>query len=210
MQSERIGEIAVSGRNISLDSVRHGVHTGMSDELLRHSLGELGVDNRDIRRDLEVGDRVLDALRIVGYDRESRYLGRRAGRRGDSAEMSLPAELRDSEDLAHILEGDFRILVLDPHSLSRVDRRTSADSDYPVRLELHHRVRAAHDRLDRRVRLNALEELNFHSGFLQVVHDLVEETESLHASAARTYDSLLALEGLQRVKRVLSVVNISR
>ena len=49
---------------------------------------------------------------------------------------ALLAQRRDAEDLAHILKGDVRILVLDPHGLGGVDGGTAADGNDPVRLEL--------------------------------------------------------------------------
>ena len=65
MDCQRIGVVAVCGRNIRLDGMCHRIHTCMSDELLRHGLCKLRIDDRNIRCDLEVSDRVLGALLII-------------------------------------------------------------------------------------------------------------------------------------------------
>ena len=59
---QRVGEIAVGGGNIRLDRMGHSIHTGVRNQLLRHGLGKVRVNDGDIRGDLEVSDRVLDAL----------------------------------------------------------------------------------------------------------------------------------------------------
>ena len=168
MQGQRIGKVAVGSGNISLDGVGHGVHTGVGHQLLGHGVGQLGVDDGDIGGDLKVSDRILDALLIIGNDGEGSHLGSSAGGGGDGAEVCLAAQRRDAKDLAHILKGDVRILVLDPHGLGGVDGGTAADGNDPVRLEFLHCSRALHDGLNGRVRLDTLEQLHFHAGFFQV------------------------------------------
>ena len=65
VQSQRVGVIAVQGGHIRLNGVRHGVHAGVRRQLRRHFLGQLGVHNGDIRRDVEVGQRIFDAFLII-------------------------------------------------------------------------------------------------------------------------------------------------
>ena len=145
---QRVGIIAVCGGDISLNGVGHGVHAGVCDQLLGHGLSQVGIDDGDVRGDLEVGDGVLDALLVIGDDGEGGHLGGGAGGGRDGAEVCLAAQRRDAEDLAHLLKGDLRVLVLDPHGLCGVNGGTAAHGDDPVRLELQHGLGTAHDGLD--------------------------------------------------------------
>ncbi len=74
MDSEWIGKVAVGGRNISLNSVGDGIHTGMCYQLLRHGLCQIRIYDGNIRCDLEVSDGVLNALGIISNNREGSYL----------------------------------------------------------------------------------------------------------------------------------------
>ncbi|MPN02492.1 hypothetical protein SDC9_149708 [bioreactor metagenome] len=148
VQRERVGVVAVQRRDISLDRVGHRVHAGVRRQLLRHRLGKFGVYYRHVGRDVEIRQRVLDALRVVGDDGEGRNLRRRSRRRGDGAELRLLAQRREIEGDAEGLKGRVGVFIEGPHRLRRVDRRTAADGDDPVGLELAHHSRAPHDRLD--------------------------------------------------------------
>ena len=207
---KRIGEVAVRRRNISFDRVRHRVHTGMRDELLGHRLGKVGIDDGDVGRDLKVRNGILDALLIVGDDGKRRDFRRGTRSRRDGAELCLLAKLGNAEDLAHILERDVGIFVLDPHCLRSVDGRTAAHGDDPVGLELLHRSGAAHDGLDGRIGFDAFEELDFHARLFEVGNGTVEEAEALHRAAAHAHHCLLALKRLEGLERTLSVIKVSR
>ena len=164
VQGQRVGKVAVRGGDVGLDGVGHGVHAGVGDELLGHRVGQLGVNDGDIGRDLKVGDGVLDALLVIGDDREGRDLGGRTGGGGDGAEVGLAAQRRDAEHLAHILKRDVGVLVLDPHGLGCIDGGAAADCDDPVGLELFHGGSTLHDRLHGRVGLDAFKQLYLHAG----------------------------------------------
>ena len=166
MQGQRIGKVAVRGGNVCLNGVGHGIHTGMGNQLFGHGVGQFRVDDGHIGGDLKVGDGILDALVIVGDDGERRHFRSRAGRGGDSAEMSFAAQRRDAEYLAHILKGDVRVFVFDPHRFGSVDGGTAADGDDPVGLEFLHGGRALHDGFHRRVGFDALKQGYLHTGFL--------------------------------------------
>ena len=187
----------------------HGVHAGGGDQLLGHRLGQIGIDDGDVGGDLKVGQGVLDALLVVGDDGEGGDLGGGAGGGGDGAEVSLGAQLGQAEDLAHILEGDLGVLILDPHGLGRVDGGAAAHGDDPVGLELAHGLGAAHDGGDGGIGLNALEDLDLHAGLLQIGDDAVQETKALHGAAADTDHRPLAGQCLQHLKGALAVVEIS-
>ena len=195
---QRIGVVAVCGGNVSLHSVSHGVHTGVGNQLLGHGLSQIRVHDGHVRGDLKVRDGVLDALLVVGNDGESGHLGGSAGGGGNGAEVCLAAQRRDAEHLAHLLKGDLGVLVLDPHGLGSINGRAAAHGDDPVGLKLQHGLSTAHDGLHGRIGFDALEQLHFHAGFLQVLHGTIQEAETLHGAAADTDHCLFAGKGFQR------------
>jgi hypothetical protein len=205
-----VGEHRGGRGDVGLEAVGEGVHAGVRAELGGHGVGELGVDDGDVRGDLEVGDRELDALGVVGDDREGRDLGRGARRGADGAEVGLGAQLGQAEDLAHVLEGGLGVLVLDPHGLRGVDGAAAADGDDPVGAELLHRGSALHDGLDGGVALDALEQRDLHARGLEVCLDVLQEAAGAHAVAAGDDDGLGALEVLHLVARALAKVQITR
>ena len=166
VEGQRISVVAVGGGHIRLNGVGDGVHTGVGHQLLGHGLSQIGVHNGHVGSDLKVGDGILDALLIVGDNRERSHLSGGAGGGGNGAETGLLAQGGNAEHLAHLLKGDVGVLVFDPHGLGRVDGRASAHSHDPVGLELQHGVRALHDGFHRGIGLDTLEHLNLHAGFL--------------------------------------------
>ena len=209
VDGERVGEIAVCGGNIRFNRMGHSIHTGVRNELLRHRLGKVRVNDGDIRGNLEVGDRVLDALLIIGDDGERGHFRCGAGSRGNGAEVCLLAKLRQAEDLAHILKRNVRVFIFDPHSFCGIDRRAAAHRDDPIRLELDHLLRTLHNGLNRRVRLNAFNQLDLHAGFLQIADCTVQKAETLHGAAAYTNNSLLAFKMLQFFQSTLAMIQIA-
>ena len=206
---QRVGVVAVGGGNISLDGVSHCIHTGVGDQLLGHGLGQIGIDDGDIGGDLKVSDGVLDALLIIGDDGEGGHLSGGAGGGRDGAEVGLAAERRNAEHLAHLLKGDLRVLVLDPHGLCGINGGAAAHGNDPVGLKLQHGLGTAHDGLHGRIGFDALEQLHFHAGFLQVLHGTIQEAETLHGAAADTDHCLFSGEGLQRFQSALAMVQIT-
>ena len=55
----------------------------MGGQGLGHGFGQLRIDNSHVRGDVEVSERVFNALLIVGDDGESGYLAGGAGGGGD-------------------------------------------------------------------------------------------------------------------------------
>ena len=210
VQRVGLGVHGGGGGDVGLDGVGQGVHAGVRAELGGHGVGELGVHDGDVRRDLEVGDRELDALGVVRDDREGRDLGGGAGGGGDGAEVGLGAQLGQAKDLAHVLEGGLGVLVLDPHGLGRVDGRAAADGDDPVGLELGHDRGAVHDGLDGRVGLDALDELDLEASLLEVRLDVLQEAAATHGAAAGDDHGLGALEVLDLVASALAKVQVTR
>ena len=203
---QRVGISAVGGGNISLDGVGHGVHTGVGHQLLGHGFGQVGVHDGHVGGDLKVRDGIFDALLVIGDDREGRHLGSGAGGGGNGAEMGFLAEFRQAENLAHILEGDVRVFVFDPHGLSRVDGGAAAHGDDPVGLELLHGLGALHNGFNGGVRLDAFKQLYFHAGFLQVRNGFVQEAEFLHGAAADADDGPFSFQCFQSLQGAFAVV----
>ena len=210
VQGVAVGVHGAGGGDVGLDGVGQRVHAGVGAELGGHGVGELGVDDGDVRGDVEVGQRVLDALLVVGDDGERGDLGGGAGGGGDGAELGLGAELREGERYDGLLEGLLRVLVEQPHGLGRVDRGTAADADDPVGLEGLHGLGALHDRLDGRVGLDALEDLDLETGLLEVGLDVLQEAAATHGAAAGDDHGTGALEVLDLMTSALTEVQVAR
>ena len=84
-----------------------------------------------------------------------------------------------------LLERLVGILVEQPHGLGRIDGRAAADAHDPVGLELLHGLRAAHHRVDGRVGLDALEDLDLEARFLKIRLDVLQEAAAAHGAARR-------------------------
>ena len=164
---------------------------------MRHRLCQIRIYDCNVRRDFEVCQRVFDTFFIVCDNCERGYLGCCSGCRRNCTEVSFLTKFRHSEYFAHLLEGDVRILVFDPHCLCCVDWRSAAHCYDPVRLELFHRFCTAHNRLYRRVRLNSFEKLYFHASLFQVIHCTIQETEAFHGTAAYTDHCAFSLKCFQ-------------
>ena len=210
VQRVAVGVHGAGGGDVCLDGVGQRVHTGVGAQLGGHGVGELGVNDGDSRGDVEICQRVLDALLVVGDDGECGDLGSGAGRRGDGAELGLGAELREGEGHDGLLEGLLGILVEQPHGLSGVDGRAAADADDPIGLEGLHGLGALHDRLDGRVGLDALEDLDLETGLLEVGLDVLQEAAAAHGAAAGDDHRLGALEVLDLVAGTLTEVQVAR
>ncbi len=72
-ESRSICEIGSCCGYKSLNGMSHPIHSSVSNELLRHGLREFRINDRNIGCDLEIGDRVFDALVVIGDDGESGY-----------------------------------------------------------------------------------------------------------------------------------------
>ena len=210
VDGEGVRKITVRRRDISLNRVCQRIHTGVGDQLLRHGLRKLRVDDGDIRSDFKVRDRILCSLFIVCDDGEGSDLRGSAGGGGDGAEAGLPPKLWKTEDLAHILKAAVGVFVADPHRLCRIDRRATAHRDDPVGAEALHRLCALHNRIYGRVGFDPLIELDLHTGFLQIRDGLVQEAEALHGASADKEHRPLSLELLQCLQSSFSMINIPR
>ncbi len=124
--------------------------------------------------------------------------------------MCLLAQLGEAERLNDILKLGLRILIEHPHGLCSINRAASADGNDPVRTEFLHRLCAPHDRLDRRIRLNALKELYLETSALQILLHILEEAAATHAMAARDNNCLVTLEIFNLMTRTLAEVQVTR
>ena len=204
-----VREVGSDCGNICFDGVCDCIHTGVRYKLLRHCLSEFRIDDGDVRSDLKVCDRVFDALLIISNNGKCRHLRCRSRCRRYSDKFCFLAKFRNSENLAHILKCALRILILDPHCLRSIDRRAAAHGDDPVRLELEHFLCTVHDCCYRRIRLDAFDKCNFHTGFFKISLRFLKETESLHAATADTDDGFFALEGLKSFESSFSMIQVA-
>ncbi len=195
--------------DIGLDRVSQRVHTSVGDQLDGHGMSQLGINDSHIGCDLEISQRILNAFFIIRDDGEGSDLGRCAGSGRDRAEMRFFPELGDSENLAHLLKGDLRILVFDPHRLCGIDGRTSADRNDPVGLKLQHLLCSPHDSIHGGIRFDALKDPDFHPCFLQILLRSGQEAEALHGAAADTDNGLFPLQPLESFQSIFSMIYIS-
>ena len=182
----------------------------MCDKLLGHCLRKVGVNYCNVGGDFKVGDRILYALIVIGYDGEGCNLGSGAGCRGDGTEFRFLPQGGDTEYLAHFLKGNVGIFVFYPHGLCRVDRRTAAHGDYPVRLEFQHCVRAAHNGINGGIGFNSFKKLNFKARFFKISDSLVQKTEFLHRASASADHGFLSAEAFKSLQSSLSVIKVAR
>ena len=210
VEGQGIGVVAVHGGHIGLDGVGHGIHAGVGSELGGHGLRQIRVHDGHIRGDVEVRQGILDALLIIGNNRERGDLGSGAGGGGNRAEPGLLAQRGEGEGGDEVLERGLRILIEDPHGLGCVDGAAAADGDDPVGLEFAHGLSALHHGLHRGIGLHALKQLHRHAGGLQIVADLVQKAKALHAAAADHDHGTAPLQLLQCIQGTLAVIQVSR
>ena len=209
MQSQGIGVVAVHGGHIGLDGMGHGVHTGVSGQLGRHLLSQIGVNDGHVGSDVEVGQRILDALVVVGDNREGGHLGSGTGGGGNGAEMSLLTQGGEVEGNAQVLEGHIGVLIESPHGLGSVDGAAAADGNDPVGLKAAHSLGAAHNGGHAGIGLHTFKQMHFHAGLFQVGNHAVQETKPLHAAAAGDNKSLFAFQIFQLVDRAFAMVQVT-
>jgi len=190
--------------------MRHRIHTRIGRQLLRHRLRKLGIDNSHVRRNIEVGQRILDTFLVIGNDREGGDFRRRARGGRDSTEFRLCAQRREIERRAKRFKCGIGILVEGPHRLCSINRRTAADGYNPIRLELAHRLCTLHNRFHGGIRLHTLKQTDFKAGFLQILLHSVKKSELLHAAATDNNNRALAFQCFQSFKRSFSMIQISR
>ena len=209
-QRQRIGERLRHGRNVSFDGVGQRVHTGIGGKFGRHGFRKLGIDDSHVGGDVEVRERIFNALLIVGYDRKRRNFGCRARGRGYGAEFGFGPQRGERERRKEFFKGSLGIFVEHPHRFCRVDRRTSAYGYDPVGLEFPHHFGAFHDRFHRRIGFDALEKSGFDTGFLKIGYRPVDESESFHRTTAEYHDGSFAGKVFELLKAPLSKIQISR
>ena len=94
------------------------VHPCMRGELLRHGGRDVEVKDGKIRRQVEISERILDACRVVGDDRESRDFCRSPRCGWDSDEDRLLTKRRQREWLFDFIECQIRIFIEDHMALA--------------------------------------------------------------------------------------------
>ena len=147
VEGQPVGVIAVSGGYISLNGVGHGVHTGMGRQLLGHFFRQIRVHNGHVRGDIKVGQRIFNALLVIGDDAEGGDFRGCAGGRRNGAEPGFCPQGGEIEGYRQLVEGGFRVFVESPHGFGRVDGGSAAHGHNPIRLELPHLFSAPHNGL---------------------------------------------------------------
>lgn len=118
VQSIGISEQRGRRGHIRLETMRHRVHTSMRTQLSRHRIGKFVIDDSNVGGDVEVRERILDTVLVVGDNRKRCYLRSRTRRGGNRAEVRLLTQLGKAERLNDIVERRIRILVDDASGYS--------------------------------------------------------------------------------------------
>ncbi len=154
-------EVGCQHGDIGLDRVRHDVDTGSGCQALGLCHHVVGINNGHIRKELIVGQRILDARVAVRDDSERCDLGACTGGGRDCYEIGFLSHLRIHVDTlpdvhevhGHVGEVGIRVLIEHPHDLGRVHCGAAAERDDDVRLKCPHLGRAFQGVLQCRVGL---------------------------------------------------------
>ena len=192
MKCKRVCIIAMQGWNISLDCVCHSIHTCMSCKLLRHCFCKCRVNNRNIRRDIEISKRILNTIFIVCNNAKSSNLCCCAWSRWNSTEFSLCTKCWETKWCNQILKACVWIFIKYPHSFCCVNRRTAAHCNNPIRLKFCHSLCTTHNCINTWVWLNIFKKLNLHTCFFKVINCFIKETVTLHRATTDNNDSSLS------------------
>ena len=122
------------------------VDTRSGSKSLGRAHVEIGINNRHIREQLIVCERIFYACLFIGDYRERRNLTACTRRCRDSNKIRLFAHFRESvntlsdihEAHCHIHEVDFGVFVHNPHNLACVHSGAAAQSDDAVGFESSH------------------------------------------------------------------------
>ncbi len=160
LQRQTVCELRRHHRGIRLERVRNRIDARRARQSRRREHHHVRINDRHVRHELVVRERILRARLLVGDDGERRHFGTRARRGRNRDELRLLAHLREGvgaladvhEAHRHIEEVALRVLVENPHDLAGVHGAASADGDDHVRLELGHQTRPVHRARDRRIR----------------------------------------------------------
>ena len=98
----------------------------MGGELLWHSLSQSRIYDGNIRSDVEVSQRIFDALIVVSDNSEGSHLGSGSGCGRNGAEFCLGAQGWEAEWCDQILKGGFWVFIECPHCLCCIDRGAAA------------------------------------------------------------------------------------
>ncbi|VUS45122.1 hypothetical protein SB6422_05267 [Klebsiella huaxiensis] len=181
LQRLTVREFGGQHGNIGFQRVGHCVQTTEGAQGLRHIHYQVSVDNRHIRGQCVVRQRIFLPGGIVGDHRKRRDLRSGAGSGGDRHHPGFDAHFREGVDtLADIhkaqrqlFEVGFRMLVHHPHDFRRIHRRSAAQGYDDVGLEgVSQLCTFAHDG-QRRVGFHFKEDFGFDARRFQHGSDLI-------------------------------------
>ena len=165
--------MTTSRSNIGLNSVCQGVHASMRCELLRHGQRNICIQNCNIRGNFKISQRIFNISLIISDNGKGCNLCCCAARGRNSYENCFIAQRGNRERVLDILKGFLRMLIEDPHRLSRINRRAAADSHNYIRLEGAHGFCTTKNSFNRRIRLNTFKKLRLHANVMQYIFHLL-------------------------------------
>ena len=208
LECKTVGVRSSHNGSISLEAVCNCVDTGSGGQTSRAGSHHISVNDSHLRHQLIVSQRVLNACILIGDNRERSNLGTSTSRSRNSDEVSLLAHVREGvnsltdidEAHCHIHKVSLGVLIQDPHDLTSVHCRTTADSDDAVRLELSHSLCALLCGSQGRIRLNVRECGVDNAHLIKSVSDSLGEATLVQEGVSYDEHSLLAHNVLELLK----------
>nr|WP_241967328.1 hypothetical protein [Salmonella enterica] len=181
LQSLTVRELRSQYGNVSFQGVSYRIQTTERTQGLRHIHHQVGVDNRHIRGQGIVSQRIFLTGCIVGHNRKRCDFRTGTGSGGDGDHFRFHAHFRELVDTftdvhkaqRQFFEVSFRMFVHDPHDFRGVHRGTTAQRDDYVRFEGVRQLSAFAHNAQSRVGFNFEEDFGFNASRFQHRGDLV-------------------------------------
>ena len=143
LQCQAIRIIRSHHRSISFQRMSQDIHTGGTGQTLRLAHHIICINDRHVRKQLIIGQRILYTRLLICDNRERSYLRTCTGRGRNRYKISLLTHLREciytfpdiNKAHCHILEINLRMLIHHPHDLTGIHSRTAAQCNDYIRLK---------------------------------------------------------------------------
>ena len=179
LECQTVGIVGCHYRCICLQCVGHSIDTGRRGQPTGLGHHQIGVDDRHVRQQLVVRQRILGAGCLISDYRKRRYLRASTRRGGNGDKVRLAAHFRElvgalanvEEAHCHVGKVCLRMLIQHPHDLRSIHSRTAAQRNDDIRFELPHQCCASLCAGQGGIRLDIREDLECHTHLLKPVCD---------------------------------------
>ena len=181
LQRLAVRELGGQYGNVSFQRMGHRIQTTERAQGLRHFHDQVGINNRHIRGQGIVSQRVLLPGGVIGNNGERRHFRAGTRRGGDRHHFGFNPHFRELVDTftdihkaqRQLFEVGFRMFVHDPHDFRRVHRGAAAQGDNHVRFESVRQLSAFTDDGQSRVSFHFKENFCFNASRFQYGSDLI-------------------------------------